>query len=263
MRAEDYLVIHSTFFSILALIYVQWASGLVLEVRVLPLVIPTSVASFLSLYLVIRSLRLGSVSTNISIYRLNFIITSLLGILILSEAATARKFLGLAFGFGAVAFFAVAEMRFAGQSARGSGSSGGGAGARPFLLAGAGMLLQAIFHFLMKYYLSRGISLYSFIPPHVVLFNAYVYASAFGRGNFRLTRPMKAHSPVSGLLYGSAFIFLLLALRAGEASIVAPISQLSFVFSALLAMGFLRESLGGFRLAGLLMAVAAVLALSR
>ncbi len=263
MRAEDYLVIHSSFFTILALIYCQWSSGLALEMRVLPLVVPTSIFSFLSLYLLIRSLRLGSVSTNISMYRLNFIITSLLGILILSEAATTQKFLGLILGFGAVAFFALAEMRLAGRGSGRSGFPEGGAGAGPFLLAGAAMFLQALFHFLMKYYLSRGISLYSLIPPHVVLFNVYVYASAFGRGSFRLTRPMKAHSPVSGLLYGTAFIFLLLAFRAGEASIVAPISQLSFVFSALLAMAFLRESLGGFRLVGLIMAIGAVLTLSR
>src|SRR6267154_2244057 len=67
---------------------------------------------------------------------------------------------------------------------------------------------------------------------------------------------------VSGILYMGAMLFYLRAIQSEEASVVAPLFQLSTLFTLLLAFVFLRETLNLRQLAGIGLIIAGVLALS-
>jgi uncharacterized membrane protein len=88
---------------------------------------------------------------------------------------------------------------------------------------------------------------------------AFGYAR-FTQGGPRFSRAGWAHSLVTGVCFVVGLIALLAALRDGEASVVTPISQLSFVVSALLATLWMGERLTPRKVAGLALAVATILA---
>ena len=67
---------------------------------------------------------------------------------------------------------------------------------------------------------------------------------------------------VSGILYMGAMLFYLRALQSEEASAVAPLFQLSTIFTLLLAYVFLREKLGLQQLSGIVLIVAGTLTVS-
>jgi uncharacterized membrane protein len=79
-------------------------------------------------------------------------------------------------------------------------------------------------------------------------------------GGLRLTRNIWTHAPVCGILNASGRIVLVWALQSGEASSAVPISQMSFVFTFLLAAPLFREPVTGRKAVGLLASVLAVLA---
>jgi uncharacterized membrane protein len=82
-------------------------------------------------------------------------------------------------------------------------------------------------------------------------------------GGLRFSRTIVAHAPVCGMLNASGRILVAWALAAGDASAVAPVSQMSFVFTFLLAVPLFGEPVTGRKLAGLGAAVLAVVALAR
>ncbi|MCZ6449358.1 MAG: hypothetical protein O6918_00610 [Deltaproteobacteria bacterium] len=65
---------------------------------------------------------------------------------------------------------------------------------------------------------------------------------------------------IYGILNASGRIVLTWALQSGEASAAVPISQMSFVFTFMLAVPLFGEPLSGCKAAGLLAAVLVVLA---
>jgi uncharacterized membrane protein len=68
---------------------------------------------------------------------------------------------------------------------------------------------------------------------------------------------------VSGILYMGAMLFYLRAIQSEEASAVAPLFQLSTIFTLLLAYVFLGETLGFLQLTGVALIVAGALTASR
>jgi uncharacterized membrane protein len=60
---------------------------------------------------------------------------------------------------------------------------------------------------------------------------------------------------LSGVLVCGIVLFLMLALRCGEASTVLPIAQLSFLFTAVLGVLFLQERLTRRKIAGFSLAL--------
>lgn len=66
----------------------------------------------------------------------------------------------------------------------------------------------------------------------------------------------------SGLLICGIVYFMAAALQVGEASVVLPIAQLSFVATSLFGIVFLKEAVTGRTIAGLLLAVVCVVCLT-
>ncbi|NQU15254.1 MAG: EamA family transporter, partial [Desulfobacteraceae bacterium] len=92
-----------------------------------------------------------------------------------------------------------------------------------------------------------------------IFFNVTVYIYAFyTQGGPRFTRTGWAHASITATTLSTGLIALLAAFREGEASVVAPLGQLSFVVSALMATLWLKERFTLKKAAGLLLAIATI-----
>ena len=96
IRADHFLMVQAWFFCSLVILYALATGTIVLDPAALWGML-AGVLAFVGLYYFIRSLVAGAVSTNASIFRLNFIVTVALVVVLLGEPLTLRKITGLAF----------------------------------------------------------------------------------------------------------------------------------------------------------------------
>ncbi|MEM3032137.1 MAG: EamA family transporter [Nitrososphaerota archaeon] len=71
------------------------------------------------------------------------------------------------------------------------------------------------------------------------------------------------YAPISGITIAIALLALMYGLKIGEGSLVIPISRLGLALATLLSLFILGESITWTRVAGIVMAIAAVFMLSR
>jgi len=203
---------------------------------------------FIALFNFTRSLRGGPVSTNAPIFRLNFSITAALAILLLGETLTLAKAIALLCALVAV-WLLVAE---AGEQ--------GGKSSLPslirVLIATAAMALTNLFY---KVGLQAGA-----VPETIVAAQAWVFctlATIFGlsrQDGFRIPRGVWPYAACAALALFGAFVALMHGLALGPASVLVPVAQMSFVFTALLGAVMFHERLDAKKYAGLAIAVAAL-----
>jgi uncharacterized membrane protein len=210
--------------------------------------------AFVSTYAFLRSLQVpgSQVSVNAPIYRLSLVVTAALTIGFLGERMTGAKLAGLLLAAAAVLLFAeVSPARLR---------------ARPAGLAWAFLAMAAfgVLSFVYKIAIMLG------APPPLLIFGQFcalttiaICYATWAEGGLHLTPTIWAHAPLCGILNSSGRILLAWALLTGEASAAVPISQMSFVFTFLLAAPLFGEPVTGRKLAGLLAAVLAVLAFYR
>jgi drug/metabolite transporter (DMT)-like permease len=203
---------------------------------------------FIALFNFTRSLQGGAVSTNAPIFRLNFTITAALAILVLGEPLNLAKALALLGALVAV-WLLLAE---AGEQ-RGKASL---PSLMRVLIATAAMALTNLFY---KVGLQHGA-----VPETMVAAQAWVFCSlatafgVFGDGGFHVPRGVWPYAALAALALFGAFVALLHGLALGPASVLVPVAQMSFVFTALLGAAIFRERLDAKKYAGLAIAVLAL-----
>ena len=211
----------------------------------------------LGFYNFFGALRTGAVSIAAPVFRLAFVVTALLGIVLLGESLTTLKALGLAIAVLA-AWLLLA----------GAGAGPGGAKAEltreglARLAIATASIGVAIFCF--KYGIHKGGT-----PASVLLAQSIGLALAATIG--ALANDRRLAGAITALPYGLALgLFQTMALGAlgigfvsGEVSILFPIAQLSFVVTAVVGIAFLGERLSTRKVLGLACAVAAVIVLGR
>ena len=101
IRADHFLMVQAWFFCSLVILYALATGTIVLDPAALWGML-AGVLAFVGLYYFIRSLAAGAVSTNASIFRLNFIVTVALVVVLLGEPLTLRKITGSAVDRGRV-----------------------------------------------------------------------------------------------------------------------------------------------------------------
>ncbi len=200
--------------------------------------------AFLFLFLAMRG---GAAVAIAPIVRLNFAVTSLLAFAFLGEMFTPTKVAALILAVGAV-------------SAGGFRAFGERGGRRHFGLAVSSMCLLG----LMGVFYKLGIRLGA--PPA-----ALTAAQSLGVFSMALPFAIYAQDPiprgggpffipvVCGVITSLSFVSFAVALSYGEAMVVAPIAQLSFVLTGILAIFFLREKVTAGIGAGIVLAVLSVL----
>jgi drug/metabolite transporter (DMT)-like permease len=252
---HQFLMVQTWFFSSLALLYGLASGTLVLNVAALWGGV-AGVLVVVGYYNFAWSLRHGSVSTNATIFRLSFVVTAALAVVLLGEPLTAVKLAGLA-----SALLAVWLLLSSPVSAERRADPESRASLARVLLA---TVAVGIASFTYKLGLLAGAEPIALVVVQGAV--AVTLSTAFSARLDRGVRPSRAalrHAPVAAVLLVTAFVFLAKALQGGEASVIVPIAQMGFVVTALLGFVFLREPLTPRKGLGLVAAVAALASLAR
>ncbi len=209
---------------------------------------------FFAFYNFSRSLRTGSISTNAPIFRLSFTLTAVLAVWLLHEPLTPIKLAGLSLALLAV-------LALAGDAAGRAARRG------QVRLADAGAARDRCGR-------DRQPHLQGRIVAGLDSGNAAVGA---GVGVLDRWRPRSSgwangriNPPAAGYRYGAmaaatlltAFILLLNGLSVGPASVLIPVAQLGFVFTAVLGRVLFRETLSWRKRCGLVIAATAMVTLA-
>lgn len=250
IRADHFLMAQAWFFCPLVTLYAFATRTLVLD----PAALWGSLAGlfvFVGLYFFVRSLAHGAVSTNASIFRLNFIVTAGLAILILGEPLTIAKLVGLV-----LALAATWLLLGTGLAARGGANS-----ARPHSLFEVAIATLAFgtSNFLHTVGLRHGA-----VPETLAVAQAATFmplATAVVAAADRKLAPPAAtyrYGAAATVVLLGATILLLHGVAGGEASVLVPIAQMGFIVAALLGIIVLRESVTPRKAIGLACALAAL-----
>jgi len=239
------------FYGLKAAIIALLALPVMTIVRHEPLIHPVSLLFALPIaaltgatYLVaLRSLVHGEPSTNVTIFRLNFVLSSVLAVAFLGETLTARKVAGIGLCLLAVLLF------FLGSRTRRRSPSVGGRGIGLALTACAA---AAGLNTLNKVALSAGALIFHLAFYRYVLIAAGCAVALAARRRSFLPSPRQAATAAAcAVLMLTSFAFILTALAAGDITLVIPISQVSFLFTALFSFLVFRERLDWGKAAGL------------
>lgn len=250
VTVASFMVLQSWFFGPTALVWAV-ATGSLRWSRAILLGPVAGVLAFVATYAFLRSLQApgAQVGVNAAIYRLSLAVAALLAITVLGEGVTRAKLAGLVLAVAAVLLLSETSARRATVSAAGSG------------WAGLAMVAFGLVLFLYKVGVAFG------APPALLIFGqfcalttiSFCYAT-WGEGGLRFTRTIWTHAPACGVLNSSGRVLLAWALASGEASAAVPVSQMSFVFTFLLAAPLFGEAVTPRKLSGLVAAILAVLA---
>ena len=208
----------------------------------------------LSNTLLIESLGHIDVSLASTIYRLNTIAVVILAVLLLAEPLTLIKLLGVMLGIAAVGV--LFESRPSRETRQ--------AFVLFFVVAVTASLLRAGFGIITKAAVLHGVDLQT-----LLLVNAPVWMLIGGFYAFRRERHLQAdastlaYSLASGTLICGVANFLMLALARGDASIVVPIANMSFIVAILIAAALGMERLSRRKYLAVGLAVGAIAVLAR
>lgn len=215
----------------------------------------TGLFLYFGLYHFVHSLESGPVSVNAPIFRLSFTVTAALAVWLLGEPLTAFKVAGLVLALAAVwLLLGAAE---AGEVPRRASRSS-------LVHVLVATLTVGVANLLYKVGLRDGAT-----PETLLVAQAAVFmplATGFGWGMDRKLSPRPLtwrHAPVAAILLAIGLLLLVEGLVYGEASVLVPIAQMSFVVTSGLGFVFLRELPTLRKGLGLLAALAALASLAR
>ena len=254
---SSYLLVQSWFFGPTAFVF-GIASGSLRFHPSLFLGPVGAIVVFTGARMFLISLRHGEATVNTPIFRLSFVVTVALAILFLKEQFTLRKLAGFALAATSILLLTGFSVR---QFVRDGLSQGR---RKSIVLAMAAMGCMGLLHFLYAIAARLGATGPSFIFSQFCGFTliALFHALCWERG-VRLDRAVWATAPLAGIFFSAGLILLIMALQRGEASVVVPISQMSFVVTTFLAVTAYGEGLTLRKAAGLAAALLTILAFNR
>ena len=212
---------------------------------------------FTGFYNFAKSLHGGSISINAPVFRLSFVLTAALAIALLGEPLTSWK------GAGIVLALAAAWLLLGGKTEKRKEKEPPQESGASLLRVVVATLAVGIGNFLYTLGLRAGAT-----PASIILTQAAVVVSlstVFVRltdGRIRPSGPVLTHAPRASLVLAIAFIFMVEAMRRGQASVAVPIAQMGFVVTALLGFAFLSERFTARKGVGIVAALAALASLA-
>ena len=210
-----------------------------------------AVSLWAGLYCFSKSLKGGAVSIAAPTFRLAFVVTALLAFLLLGEALTVLKAVGLCCAAASVWLLLAVP--------QGTDAEITPVGVIQVLLA---MLFLGVAFFLFKLALREGVQ-----PTTALVFQAVgqslaaTVAAAFIDRRISASRPALENGVIVGFLQAIGFAAVMEGLSRGEASILVPIIQMSFVVTAIIGLVVLKEKVTQRKVVGLAAAAGAVISL--
>ena len=207
---------------------------------------------FIALYNFARSLASGAVSIVAPVFRLSFAITAALAVWLLDEPLTIWKLAGLAASLAAV-WLLLADRP----------ASAPRATASSVLRVLVATVAMGIVSLIYKLGAIAGGSPATILTGQASVFLplATLFALARDRG-FHPPPGAWRHGATAALLLLFGLVMLLAGLARGEASVLVPVAQLSFVVTAGLGFAVLREKLTLRKGCGIAFAIAALICLA-
>jgi len=212
-----------------------------------------SVAANILLVISLRSLDAGVGST---VYRLNMVVVLVLGVVLLNESLNSMKLTAIVLGVGAVLLMYQPTPAVPARSR-------GLHGALPFLLVIVAALLRAVMGILFKVGMDPGFNVEFLVITGLCWLGGGLLYALFNRETVLPTPRIGWYGLVTGLVICGNVYFLAQAVANGQASIVIPVSQLSFTITLLLGWRLLGETLTKYRILALASAVLCIIAMSR
>ena len=250
IRPDHFLMAQAWFFCPLVAFYALATGTLVAT----PAALWGSLAGmfvFIGFYFFLRSLAAGAVSTNASIFRLNFVVTAALAIAVLGEPLTRLKLLGLALALVATHLLVGTE--------RDDARPLDDARRRSLVQIAIATLAFGASNFFHTVGLRHGALPQTLAVAQAALFaplaTAVVYAAD------RKLRPPGVtfrYGAAAALVLFGATLLMLHSVARGQASVLVPIAQMGFIVAALLGIFVLRERVTPRKAIGLLAALAAL-----
>jgi uncharacterized membrane protein len=253
IRADHFLMAQGWLFCPLVIVYAVATHTLVLNLAALWGSLAGAFV-FIGFYFFIRSLAAGSVSTNASIFRLNFIVTVLLVVVWLGEPLTPSKIAGLALAL-------LATWLLVGDGA--TADRAPDARRRSLALVALATIAFGTSNFFHTMGLRHGALPETLAVAQAALFMPLATVVVYVVDHKLRPPPVtfKYSAPAAIVLLG-ATISLLRSVAGGEASVLVPIAQMGFVVAALLGIFVLREPVTVRKMIGLITALAALAALA-
>jgi uncharacterized membrane protein len=213
-------------------------------------------------YLLVASLRELDASVGATIYRLNLVLVAVMAVIILDERLTGAKILGLGLACLAVVLFAE----------RKKGTTGSRLLGKALILAIIASLFRAGLGISYKLAMiefgklqTLGISAQTnwFLAIQGLIWVVVGLGVSFRFEKvFRLTRPNLGFGILSGCLCSGIVLTLALALAKGSASVIVPITQMSFLVTALISWPLIHEHFSVRKLSAMALAAGAIVFLS-
>ncbi len=201
--------------------------------------------------LLIESMSHQSAGVCSTIYRLNMVFVVIGAALFFGETLSVLKWCGVILAVAAVAGFMPSRREL---KVRGIG----------FLLVMAACVSRACMGLSYKYAFLHGADRNGVVMIDCLMWIVCGFGYAFLRERpvERPDRKLLGYGLVSGLLVSGIVIFMALSLQKGDASIVIPIAQMSFLGTFALGMLFLKERLTPAKGLGILFGTGAILLLA-
>ena len=254
IRADYFLMVQGWFFGPVVILYAV-ASHTFIPASAALWGSLAGVFIFVGFYFFIRSLTTGSISTNVSIFRLNFIITVALVIAVLGEPLTPGKIAGLALALLATWLLVTAD-----AAANRRADSAQRRSLMEVALATVAFGASNFFHTIG---LRHGAVPEMLAVAQAALFmplaTAVVY---FADGKLQPPPATFKYSAAAAIALLGATIFLLHGVAGGQASVIVPIAQMGFVVATLLGFFALHERITLRKALGLASAFAALTVLA-
>jgi drug/metabolite transporter (DMT)-like permease len=255
IRADHFLMAQGWFFCPLVILYALATHTLVLD----PVALWGSLAGvfiFIGFHYFIRSLITGSVSTNASIFRMNFIVTVILVVILLGEPLTASKIAGLA-----LSLLAAWLLLGARNNAERTPNE---AERRSLVQVVIATLAFGTSNFFHTVGLRHGAVPETLAVAQAALFMPIATGAVYFTDRMPRAPPVTfRYGAAAAIMLLGATIFLLRGVADGQASVLVPIAQMGFIIAALLGIFILRERVTIRKVVGLVLALAALAVLAK
>ena len=213
--------------------------------------LPAGALGYVGLTLFLLSVKTGDVSVNAPIFRLNFVITAAGAMILLGESFALAKLVGITLALLSVISFAgIKSLNF--NSSQLSSLA----------LVSIGSIVFGIVGILIKYALNNDAEPIPLLLTQTIAFQVAASIYVVYTKKWKPNQATRRYSPWIAVLQLIWASLTLTALSIGEASIIYPIIQLSFVVTAILGIILLHEEFTKGKGLGILLALGAVGALA-
>lgn len=201
--------------------------------------------------LLVKSLAKEDVGICATIYRLNLVPAAFLAFIFFKEPVTATRLTAIAAGVAAVCFFSWPSRKYASKFVF----------SLAIWLTVLASLLRAGMGLSYKAGLLNGVNEYGLlvINGFVWIIGGTICHFVVDKKKWRIPPSTVAFGMLSGVLVCGIVLFMMLALKHGDASLVLPVTQMSFALTAVAGIVFIKEPLTSRKCLGIALAMVCIL----